>query len=134
MILVYLLLASLIWNISVPLKPAYVTTLQSINVLDRIWPVDPGFWSLRWVAIRRFIVAAVSGAVIRRFSIPILSTILLWFNLLYSCLIVWVQFKRVLAYSRITPESRRFLRPVIASCVVLAIYAIWVQVALYIFL
>lgn len=132
MILVYLLLASLIWNISVPLKPAYIATLKKVNALDRMWPVDPGFWSLRWVAIRRFIAAIITGVLVRRLSIPVLSTVLLWLNLLYSCLIVWVQFKRVLAYCRSTPDSRLFLRPVVASCIALAIYAIWVQVALYI--
>ena len=105
-------------------------TLQSITVLEREFPSDIGFWSLRWSVIRRFVITIIIALLIYFVNNFILNTILLWFNLIFVGIITWFQIFRFRKYRR-SGSSATFLQPVVHACIATAVYAIFTQISLY---
>lgn len=105
--------------------------LQSATALERQFPSDPGFWSLRWSVIRRFAVTVVIALLVYFVNNSILSIVLLSLNLLTVVIVAWSQAVRFRSYRRSTENVTDCLRPVVRVCISTAIYAIFTQICLY---
>lgn len=111
--------------------------LQSTAVLLPILPSDPGFWSLKWSAIRHGIIFLVFASLVYWVNTPVLNTISTYLNLLYTLFEVWWQHRRCSAIHRFiasgsSESDYSFLRSIIRICTAVAVYAVYLQILLYV--
>lgn len=93
-----------------------IRILRSYNALNRVWPTDDGFSSLKFSALRHTGVAIASSALVWFLDAGILNKVLLVANAIYACLVYLRYRARTDDYKAADLSSQNMLLPVKNAC------------------
>lgn len=97
--------------------------LQGEWMMERIWPGDVGFWSLKFSAARHCFVGIVFSLLIYLVNIQMLNKVLLSLNTLYFVTACIRYSARCKNYKRRNESAQSILKPVKRACLAALLYS-----------